>query len=72
MQKLVDQFRDTAPLSAAQAASVILEGVRARKWRILVGEDAHKLDRLAREAPEQLYDPKFLEYLASRASEPAR
>ena len=72
VQTLVDQFRDTAPMSAAQAATVILDGVRARKWRILVGEDAHKLDKLAREAPEQLYDPKFLEYLRARAAEPGR
>ena len=33
---------------AAQAATIILDGVRD-EWRILVGEDAHALDRLVRE-----------------------
>ena len=33
-------FRDKAPLSAAQAATIILDGVRSGAWRILVGEDA--------------------------------
>src|SRR5262249_52033453 len=32
-------FRDSAPTSAAQAATIILDGVRAEKWRILVGDD---------------------------------
>src|SRR5581483_10636114 len=30
-------FRERAPLTAAQAATIILEGVRAGEWRILVG-----------------------------------
>ncbi len=33
-------FRDNAPMSAAQAATIILDGVRADTWRILVGDDA--------------------------------
>ena len=37
-------FRDEAPTSAAQAAKIILDGVKAERWRILVGDDAHKLD----------------------------
>ena len=37
-------FRDTAPMSAAQAATIILDGVRADEWRILVGDDAKRLD----------------------------
>src|SRR5215470_16490351 len=37
-------FRDEAPTTAAQAAKIILDGVKAGQWRILVGEDAHKLD----------------------------
>ncbi|MBT7880300.1 MAG: SDR family NAD(P)-dependent oxidoreductase, partial [Gammaproteobacteria bacterium] len=32
-------FRDNAPTSAGDAASIILDGVKAGKWRILVGED---------------------------------
>jgi NAD(P)-dependent dehydrogenase (short-subunit alcohol dehydrogenase family) len=51
-----DQFRDTAPLSAAQAATIILDGVRAGVWRILVGEDARMLDARVRAKPEAAYD----------------
>jgi NAD(P)-dependent dehydrogenase (short-subunit alcohol dehydrogenase family) len=49
-------FRDKAPLSAADAAKIILDGVRAGAWRILVGEDAKKLDALVRDKPEAAYD----------------
>ena len=44
-----------APLTAADAAKIILDGVRAGKWRILVGEDAKKLDELVRSDPESVY-----------------
>src|SRR5664279_4258490 len=30
-------FRDKAPVSAAEAAAVILDGVRSGTWRILIG-----------------------------------
>ena len=46
------EFRESAPTSAAEAARIILDGVRAGRWRILVGEDAHALDRMVREEPE--------------------
>ena len=49
-------FRDKAPVSAAEAATVILDGVRSGAWRILVGEDARTLDRLVRAKPEAAYD----------------
>ncbi|MGH3236292.1 MAG: SDR family NAD(P)-dependent oxidoreductase [Streptosporangiaceae bacterium] len=49
-------FRDKAPLSAADAATVILDGVRSGTWRILVGEDAKMLDALVRAKPEAAYD----------------
>jgi NAD(P)-dependent dehydrogenase (short-subunit alcohol dehydrogenase family) len=58
-QQAVD-FRDKAPLTAAQAAAIILDGVRNDRWRILVGDDAHTLDRMVREAPEQAYEADFL------------
>ena len=58
MVKMMGQmFRDTAPMTAAQAATVILDGVRAGKWRILVGDDAHALDAAVRADPEKAYDP---------------
>lgn len=50
-----DMFRDSAPMTAAQAATVILDGVRAGRWRILVGDDAHRLDERVRADPESVY-----------------
>ncbi len=49
-------FRDKAPVSAAEAAAIILAGVRSGAWRILVGEDAKKLDEVVRARPEAAYD----------------
>jgi NAD(P)-dependent dehydrogenase (short-subunit alcohol dehydrogenase family) len=49
-------FRDSAPLSAAGAATIILDGVRSGAWRILVGQDARHLDGFVRADPEQAYD----------------
>jgi NAD(P)-dependent dehydrogenase (short-subunit alcohol dehydrogenase family) len=48
-------FRDGAPMTAAQAATVILDGVRSGRWRILVGDDAHRLDEHVRANPEDVY-----------------
>jgi hypothetical protein len=45
-----------APTSAADAAAIILDGVRSGGWRILVGEDAKKLDAAVRANPEAAYD----------------
>ncbi|MEZ5557921.1 MAG: SDR family NAD(P)-dependent oxidoreductase [Pseudomonadales bacterium] len=53
-------FRDKAPLTAAQAATIILDGVRAGRWRILVGADAEALDQRVRAAPERAYEADFL------------
>ena len=58
-------FRDKAPVSAAEAAEVILDGVRNDRWRILVGADAERMDQLVREAPEEAYEASFLEKLAA-------
>jgi len=49
-------FRDKAPVSAAQAATAILDGVRSGAWRILVGEDAKMIDARVRAKPEAAYD----------------
>jgi NAD(P)-dependent dehydrogenase (short-subunit alcohol dehydrogenase family) len=49
-------FRDKAPVSAAAAATIILDGVRSGSWRILVGEDARKIDELVRATPEDAYN----------------
>src|SRR6202166_3490093 len=50
-------FREDAPTTAAAAAKIILDGVKAGRWRILVGEDAHRLDERARQKPERPYEP---------------
>ena len=63
LQQQVDDFREKAPLTAAQAASIILDGVRNERWRILVGDDAHNIDRLVREAPEEAYEPSLYQKL---------
>ena len=44
-------FRDKAPVSAAQAATIILDGVRSGAWRILIGEDAKMIDAVVRAKP---------------------
>jgi NAD(P)-dependent dehydrogenase (short-subunit alcohol dehydrogenase family) len=49
-------FRDKAPLSAAAAATIILDGVRSGAWRILVGEDARMIDEMVRATPEDAYN----------------
>lgn len=50
-------FRDSAPVSAAQAATTILDAVREGRWRILVGDDARALDEAVRADPENAYGP---------------
>jgi NAD(P)-dependent dehydrogenase (short-subunit alcohol dehydrogenase family) len=57
-------FREEAPTTAAQAAKIILEGVKAERWRILVGDDAHRLDERVRQAPERAYDAEFYQSFA--------
>ena len=49
-------FRDKAPVSAAQAATIILDGVRTGIWRILVGKDANMIDAAVRAKPDAAYD----------------
>ncbi|MGH0032883.1 MAG: SDR family NAD(P)-dependent oxidoreductase [Myxococcota bacterium] len=61
-----EQFRDQAPMSAEDAARVILDGVREERWRILIGDDAVALDELVREDPEEAYEPSFMEKLLAR------
>jgi NAD(P)-dependent dehydrogenase (short-subunit alcohol dehydrogenase family) len=52
-------FHDEAPTTAAAAAKIILDGVKAERWRILVGDDARRLDERVRQTPEHAYDPEF-------------
>jgi hypothetical protein len=68
MVAMADGFRDHAPTTAAQAATIILDGVRAGEWRILVGDDAHQIDELVRERPVDAYEPDFLQRLHARGA----
>jgi NAD(P)-dependent dehydrogenase (short-subunit alcohol dehydrogenase family) len=72
MVKLMsDMFRDQAPMSAAEASAEILDGVRNGRWRILVGDDARKLDAAVRAHPEIAYESLTLGDLTSgRAGTP--
>ena len=58
-----DSFRDEAPTTAGEAATIILDGVKAGRWRILVGEDARVLDELVRADPESAYTQEFYDRL---------
>jgi NAD(P)-dependent dehydrogenase (short-subunit alcohol dehydrogenase family) len=58
-------FREDAPTTAAQAAKIILDGVKAERWRILVGDDAHRLDERVRQTPERAYEPEFYQSFAA-------
>ena len=58
------KFRDEAPTSASRAATVILDAVLAGHWRILVGDDADRLDALVRDDPWSVYEPEFVDRLA--------
>jgi NAD(P)-dependent dehydrogenase (short-subunit alcohol dehydrogenase family) len=61
------RFLEDAPTSAAQAATIILDGVKADRWRILVGDDALALDAMVRRDPEAAYTPEFYQRMATEA-----
>jgi NAD(P)-dependent dehydrogenase (short-subunit alcohol dehydrogenase family) len=63
-----EMFRDDAPTTAGEAAKVILDGVRERRWRILIGDDAETLDRMVREDPEGAYGQEFMERLVAASN----
>ena len=53
------KFLEEAPTTAAQAATIILDGVKAERWRILVGRDAEEIDARVRATPEDAYEAGF-------------
>ena len=65
VQLMSDMFRDQAPMTAAEASTEILDGVREGRWRILVGDDARKLDLAVRANPEIAYESLTLGDLTS-------
>ncbi len=80
VRERAEAFKRTAPMTAAEAAGVILAGVRRGDWRILVGEDARLVDEMVRARPEEAYEPGFYddwvaataELYAGRTTEPGR
>jgi hypothetical protein len=67
MNEAARRFLEDAPMTAAVAATVILEGVKAERWRILVGDDARILDEKVRAAPERAYEADFFQSFAAEA-----
>ena len=67
IQTMADGFRDNAPMTAAEASRIIIDGVRHGRWRILVGEDAQRLDAFVRNDPEHAYDVDFFTLFPSAA-----
>ena len=61
------RFRDEAPTSAVEAARIILGGVKAERWRILVGADAQVIDEMVRQSPEEAYELDFFDRFAAKA-----
>lgn len=61
------RFITDAPTSAAEAAAIILDGVKADRLRILVGRDAHLIDGMVRADPDHAYDEDFYERFAAEA-----
>ena len=53
--RLKNEFQDKG-FTAAQAATVILDGVRSGAWRILVGDEAKMLDEQVRANPQAPFD----------------
>jgi regulator of protease activity HflC (stomatin/prohibitin superfamily) len=60
------EYIEAAPTTAEDAARIILDGVRADRWRILAGADADVIDRVVREFPEEAYEATFLDRLSSQ------
>jgi NAD(P)-dependent dehydrogenase (short-subunit alcohol dehydrogenase family) len=76
--RIQDAFRDEG-FTAAQAATIILDGVRSGAWRILVGEEAKMLDEQVRANPEapfnyenypEMYGPLIKQALAQESGTP--
>jgi bifunctional DNase/RNase len=53
------------PVTAAQAAGIILPGVQAGTWRILIGDDAEFIDTFVRTNPEGAYDYQQMAQMAA-------
>jgi NAD(P)-dependent dehydrogenase (short-subunit alcohol dehydrogenase family) len=70
--ELEDDYVARAPLAAADAAAIIIAGVKSDSWRILVGDDAKHLDESVRRNPGQAYDADFFDRFVGRMKSPTR
>jgi len=61
------RFVADAPTSAAEAAQIILDGVKQDRLRILVGKDAELIDSMVRADPDHAYEPEFYDRFAAGA-----
>jgi NAD(P)-dependent dehydrogenase (short-subunit alcohol dehydrogenase family) len=61
------RFVTDALTSAAEAATIILDGVKADRLRILVGPDAQVIDAMVRQDPDHAYEPEFYARFAEQA-----
>ena len=59
-QREIENNRVTG-LAPEEAADIILDGVKNKIWRILIGKDTESLDLLVRESPDAAYDPDFVD-----------
>ena len=57
LAEVVRLDNEMAPTTAAQAAATILRDLDAGRWRILVGDDARRLDAAVRAHPDDAYSP---------------
>jgi NAD(P)-dependent dehydrogenase (short-subunit alcohol dehydrogenase family) len=72
LARLETDFRDKARLTAAEAVTIILDGVRSGAWRILVGRDAALIDAAVRAMPDSAYDyPALFKDVRARATQAA-
>lgn len=61
VDRLNQQYAMHAPLSPTSAAELILQGVEAGRWRILIGDDAKVMDEMVRAEPETAYSSSFIQ-----------
>ena len=59
MKENAEAFEKNAPTSSEEASKIILDAVKAKKWRILVGDDAKAIDQYVRNDPEEAYNITF-------------
>jgi NAD(P)-dependent dehydrogenase (short-subunit alcohol dehydrogenase family) len=66
LQRMSDAYEKLFRTPAAEAVRIILDGVRAGQWRILVGDDAHELDEAVRADPAAAYNTDRYRGIANR------